>query len=66
MRMTATGRTLIGYDKESGRVVRRKIFEGTDGKDYVTLGRYSVYEPGTCVRKDWFCDHVLRDGAIER
>lgn len=64
--MTATGRMLVGYDKSSGQVVRRKVFEGTDGTDYVILGRYSIYSPKACVSKEWFCDHILRDGGIER
>lgn len=64
--MMATGRTLVGYDKDSGQVIRRKVFEGADGSDYVILGRYSMHEPRACVRKDWFCDHILRDGGIER
>lgn len=66
VRMRPTARRLVGYDKESGRIVRRKVFEGNDGREYVAIGRYSLYEPRSMVSKEWFCDHVLRDGAIER
>lgn len=63
--MRYTGRRLIGYDHSSGQIVRRKIFE-RDGREYVRIGHYSTSEPRRRVEKDWFCEHVMREGALER
>lgn len=64
--MHATGRRLIGYDRESGRIVRRKVYEDENGNQYVKLGRYAANDPDAHVRRDWFCDHVLGEGMVER
>lgn len=66
VKMRPTGRTLVGYDKDNGRVVRRKVYSDINGRRYVRLGTYALYQPDACVTADWFCDHVLKDGAIER
>lgn len=64
--MHATGRQLVGYDMEDGHIVRRKLYEDANGNQYVRLGRYAANDPDAHVRRDWFCDHVLREGMVER
>lgn len=66
VRMRPTGRHLVGYDKESGRVVRRKIYVDSKGRQYVRLGMYAMTQPDAHVTREWFCDHVLMEGMIER
>lgn len=67
VRMRATGQQLVGYDKSSGRIVRRKLYEDADGNEYVRLGRlFNCLDPDAHVTREWFCDHVLRDGAVAR
>ena len=66
VRMHATGRQLVGYDQEAGRIVRRSLYEDADGRQYVRLGRYCASDPNAHVTREWFCDHVLGDGMIER
>ena len=66
VRMHSTGRNLIGYDHESGRIVRRTIYEDGDGNQYVRLGRFAANDPDAHVSKQWFCDHIMTDGMIER
>ena len=66
VRMHATGRQLVGYDQEVRRIVRRSLYEDADGRQYVRLGRYAPSQPDAHVTREWFCDHVLRDGMIER
>lgn len=64
--MRATGRKLIGYDQESGRVVRRSLYEDSDGNQYVRLGRYCASDPNAHVTRKWFCENILKEGMIER
>lgn len=64
--MRATGRKLIGYDQEAGRVVRRSLYEDSDGRQYVRLGRYAPSQPDAHVTREWFCEHIMREGMIER
>ena len=66
VRMRATGRELVGYDKDSGRVVRRKVYVDKSGRRYVRLGMYAATQPDAHVEMNWFCDHILRDGVIQR
>jgi len=66
VRMRDTGRHVVGYDRESGRIVRRKVYEDGAGTEYVRMGRYAMTEPDAHVRKEWFCDHVLMEGMVER
>lgn len=66
IKMRATGRQLVGYDKESGRVVRRKVYVDTKGRQYVRLGMYAATQPDAHVTREWFCDNILREGMIER
>ena len=66
VRMRATGTQLVGYDKSSGRIVRRKLYADASGNEYVRLGRFNDYEPDAHVTREWFCDHILMDGAVER
>ena len=63
--MRATGRKLMGYDHEDGKVVRRSLYEDSDGNQYVRLGRYAS-DPNAHVTRQWFCEHVLGEGMIER
>lgn len=64
--MSDTGRHLIGYDHSSGKIVRRRIYADASGNEYVRMGRYSSQDPEACVEKQWFCDHVIKEGTIER
>lgn len=66
VRMRGTGSRLVGYDKDSGRIVRRKVYVDNKGRRYVRLGAYAATEPDAHVRVEWFCDHILRDGAVQR
>lgn len=65
VKMRATGRQLVGYDKSSGRIVRRKVYEDRNGNEYVRLGRYAASEPNAHVTKQWFCDNILGEGMVE-
>jgi len=64
--MRATGRKLIGYDQEAGRVVRRSLYEDSEGRQYVRLGRYCASDPNAHVTRNWFCENILKEGMIER
>lgn len=66
VRMRATGTQLVGYDKESGRIVRRRIYVDSNGRQYVRMGMYAMNQPDAHVTRDWFCEHILREGTLER
>ena len=66
VKMMATGRQLVGYDKESGRVVRRKVYVDSKGRQHVRLGMYAATQPDALVTREWFCDNILNEGMIER
>lgn len=65
-KLRATGRKLVGYDQEAGMIVRKSLYEDEDGEQYVRLGRYATSTPDTHVTREWFCEHVLGEGMIER
>ena len=66
VRMRGTGRQVVGYDRESGRIVRRKVYEDGAGNEYVRLGMYALNEPDAHVTREWFCEHILGEGMVER
>ena len=65
-KLKVTGRKLVGYDQEAGTIVRRSLYEDEDGEQYVRLGRYCASDPNAHVTREWFCEHVLKNGMIER
>lgn len=65
VKMHDTGRQLVGYDHESGSIVRRKVYADREGNEYVRLGRFAP-TPDAHVSKQWFCDHIIGDGMVER
>jgi hypothetical protein len=66
VKMRPTGRTIVGYDHDSGRVVRRKVYEDSEGTEYVRLGTYSATDPNAHVERKWFCKSVLNEQYITR
>lgn len=65
-KMHSTGKNLVGYDKDSGHIVRRRVYEDSRGRQYVRLGMYALTEPDAHVTREWFCENILREGMIER
>ena len=66
VRMKDTGRQMVGYDSESGCIVRRKVYVDNNGIEYVRIGRYAMNHNDAYVSKQWFCDNVLKEGMVER
>lgn len=62
--MHSTGATLVGLDKSSGRLVRRRVYEDQEGNEYVRLGSYALDGNDACVSVSWFCDNILMDGML--
>ena len=54
-----TKKNLKGYDRSTGKVVRRTIYEDSDGMRYVALGSYAPNNRDACVPMAWFCKRVF-------
>lgn len=66
VKMSPTKRTIVGYDHNTGRVVRRKVYEDSEGTEYVRLGTYASTDQNAHVERKWFCKSVFDDQYITR
>ena len=42
-----------------GETLYRKIYRGDDGKEYVTLGKMSLYQPNACISLEHINDYEV-------
>lgn len=59
MILKSTGTHAIGYDQNTGKIVRKPIYEDDDGTQYVIIGRKSI-------PNDSYCETILGNGALEK